>query len=287
MDKTEIYRQSPHLREAVQELRFRSVINRDYIINNELGKRIEETTGTMFYFKEKTREFAYLAGLDPDEMRMAFTEGIQNILEHGRSSSVEVELIASRINTEDTYLEMSFKHRMETRDFYSLHEADDSADRGILDFENPRGRGEFLMREIMDERKFINGMEKDPEGKGAFFFKRVMRKYKNPRPKPEVNQLSREFKSYIDSLQDYKSALFLRMDYFSRKVELVFSEERGSSDEIQEILQRYGYRFKGVDSYRNIAFSFWESDNLPETRQGPLDDILSEMEKLLAVRKEK
>lgn len=274
---------SAFLSQTTKEVRFRTIANRDSINQLEPG---QGARGALFYFKEKAREFAIIAGLDPDEMRMAFTEGIQNIVEHGQGKDVEIEIAVENIGTEDLYFEMSFKHYMSTKEFYSLNDANKSADTGMFDFESPRGRGEFLMREIMDERKFLNGVEKKDDGSRNFFFKRLMRKYKNPKPKPLVARLDDDFKKYINSLQDFKSAMFVRMNYFEKKTEIVISEAHSSADTFRDVMSRFGYSFKGVDTYRNNAYSFWETDLDPEKAKGPFLSILGEIEKLLSKRKE-
>jgi hypothetical protein len=55
-------------------------------------------------------------------------------------------------------------------EFYSIKQANFNADEGNANFESSRGRGEFMMREIMDERKFINGVQKRPDGEKTYFF---------------------------------------------------------------------------------------------------------------------
>jgi anti-sigma regulatory factor (Ser/Thr protein kinase) len=200
---------SPYLKKSTNRMEFKGIVNRDAVVNDEIGQHIDEAQGTMFFFKEKTRELAEIAQLDPDEMRMAFTEGIQNVLEHGEGDNVEISVTVNNLNNDNVYLEMSFKHYMSDKNFYSLKEANKSADTGILDFESPRGRGEFMMREIMDERKFINGYEKDDAGTGHYFFQRILRKYMKSKPKNDVSKLTNDFKQYIDTLQNYGSALFV------------------------------------------------------------------------------
>lgn len=277
------YKESPFLNKSTCKLELNGIIDRDFVMKNEINQRIEEIYGTMFYFKERTKEFAEIAGLDSDSMRMAFGEGLQNILEHGKSNSVEINIIINNLNSNDTYMEMSFKHYMPEKDFYSLKEADINADTGISNFESSRGRGEFLMREIMDERKFINGVQKIPEGKTLYFFKRIMRKYLNPKPRTFTNHLTDDFKNYIDSLQNYKSALFVRMDYFSNKKEIVISEAAASNNNVISIMENHNYKHKGFDSYRNIKFSFWES-NFDNNSPG-LDYVVTELEKIIAESK--
>jgi len=278
----ESYKDSPYLKNSAQEISCFARIDRNFIVENEFGKRIEEMHGTMFYFKERTKEFAHIAGLDADEMRMAYGEGIQNILEHGKGKYVEVEVSVHNINSENVYLQMSFKHYMPSMEFYSILEANKNADEGILNFESSRGRGEYLMREIMDERKFINGIQKRPGGEKEYFFQRIMRKYRNPHPKAHVGYMTDEFKNYIDSLQDYHSALFVRMDYFSKKKELVISEDTGNIDKVKELMKKYNYSLIGSDNYRNINFSFWVTDIKPEESDKKFDEILNELEVIIA-----
>lgn len=274
------YRESPYLSKSARELNFTGIINRNFVVENEFQNRINELHGTMFYFKERTKELATISGLDADEMRMAFGEGIQNILEHGKSDTVEIEISVKNLNTENVFMEMNFKHYMPEKDFYSLKDADINADNGITDFESSRGRGEFLMREIMDERKFINGVQKKPDGEKLYFFKRSMRKYLNPKPKKVFKKLSDDFKNYIDSLQNYSTALFVRMDYFSGKKEIVISEETARSNDVIKVMKDHNYHFNGSDSYRNIVFSFWETE-ISNKKQETLDYVVTELEKFI------
>jgi len=278
--KYESYQKSPFLKGSVDKIEYSTILRRDVILEKEFGKKIDETSGTMFYFKEKAKELAHIVQLDPDEIRMAFTEGIQNILEHGQGKKTEITMTVNNINSENAYFEMSFKHYMEEKEFYSLKEANRSADRGMIDFENSRGRGEFMMREIMDERKFINGLGKKQDGKNSYFFQRIMRKYKNSKPRGKTRSLSNEFKKYIDSLDDYRSALFVRMDYFLNKKELVLSEQVGKIEKIQEIMNKYGYKYNGSDKYKKINFSFWETD-LENEDKNIFDKIISELKDII------
>jgi len=272
---------SPYLKKSTQLIEFKGFVNRDAVVLGEFGQHIDETEGTMFFFKEKTKEFAQIAGLDPDEMRMAFTEGIQNVLEHGEGDNVEISVRVNNINSDNVYLEMSFKHYMSDKNFYSLTEANKSADSGMMDFESPRGRGEFMMREIMDERKFINGYEKDDSGKGLYFFQRILRKYLNSKPKKDSSQLTNDFKTYIDSLQDYGSALFVRMDYYAKKKELVISEQKGDIESITKLLNAHSYSYKGRDHYKNIYYTFWEKDLTEEDTIYGFDSLINDLRMIL------
>ncbi len=253
----EFYNESPYLKKSSRTISFSVTIDRHYIEKHEFGKKINEKHGTMYFFKERTKELANIAGLDGDEMRMAFGEGIQNILEHGKGKYVDVKITVNNINTSDVYLEMSFKHTMPTMQFYSINSANQSADTGILNMESPRGRGEFLMREIMDERKFLNGMHTGRDGHKEYFFQRIMRKYKHPKKKSNTKTLTNEFKQYIENLNDYHSALFVRMDYFNNTKELVISQETGNLESVKNIMKKNGYSLNGSDIFRDKVFSLW------------------------------
>jgi len=281
INSLESHKRSPFLKKTVKKIEFKSVLLREAIVNAEIGRGIDETMGSMYYFKEKAREMAHFAGLDSGEVRSAFTEGIQNIIEHGHGDEVEITILVNDVLNDNSYLEMSFKHKMDTKKFYTLKDANISADNAVTDLESARGRGEFMMREIMDERKFINGFEKLDDGTSYYFFKRIMRKYKKPRPKSKTEKLSAEFKRYIDSLQDYSSAMFVRMDYFSNKKEVVLSENRGTVDKIQNVMDRYNYRFIGSDRYRGINFTFWENDLSHGSHYDGFDNILTELRLIL------
>lgn len=284
---SEAYKESPYIQKSSNSISIRAKLDRDYIAKNEFGKKIDETHGTMFYFKERTKEFAHIASLDTDDMRMAFGEGMQNILEHGQGQYVEIELSINNINSDDVYLEMTFKHNMSSKQFYSIQNANKSADEGILNFECSRGRGEFLMRELMDERKFINGYQKDESGKKQYFFQRIMRKYKTHKQKLSQVKLTKEFKSYIDSLEDYHSALFVRMDYFTNRKELVISEETGNLTTIKNLMEKNGYTLTSHDTYRNTTFSFWESKDTEKNKNNDFELILNDLESIISNAKQK
>jgi hypothetical protein len=281
----EAYKESPFLKNSSEKLSIAARINREYIIRHEIGQRINEVHGTMFYFKERTKELAHIAGLDPSEIRLAFGEGIQNVLEHGKSKSVEIRISVHNINTEDVFLEMSFKHYMPTKAFYSIQSANRNADEGISNIESSRGRGEFLMREIMDERKFLNGVYKHANGDKEYFFQRIMKKYKFPKTKQRTHKLTHEFKNYIDTLTDYDSALFVRMDYFEKKKELVLSENSGSLAYLNQVMDKYGYVLTGTDNYRSTNFTFWENELTEREQQNEFENILAELGAILAGKK--
>ncbi len=284
--REESHLSSPYLAASANNIWFTTVLNRDIIVKNEFGQKIDETQGSMYYFKEKAKELAIIAGFDSNEIRLAFTEGIQNIIEHGHDQNVYIEIAIENINSADLYFEMSFKHYMPTMKFYSLKDADKNADAGMQDLINPRGRGEYLMREVMNERKFFNGIEKRKDGSQVFFFKRLMRKYKNPKPKPSLHRLTDEFKKYIDSLSDFNTALFVRMNYVDNTKELVLSEKNAMLDHTKEIMKKHNYQFKGQEKYRNTNFSFWETNIADDDSGYSFDRIIVELETIIIENRE-
>lgn len=269
---------SPFLPESINQLSFNGTINRKWVLSNEYGHRIDEKHGTAFIFKERAKEFAEIIGLDADSIRLALTEAIQNLFEHGHGDQAQVEIRIDNIDRDDAFLEMSFKHHIPENKFYSLKDANRNADEGIVDFENSRGRGEFMMRELMDERRFINGTELDIDGKRVHFFKRILRKYKNPGKRKSIPALLPEFKIFLERLEKYQITVFMNIDYTRDTRQLVVAANEKDSDRITSVFKENGYSYSGTDHVRNYKVNYWQ---MPENvTQNSINEMIAEIEGL-------
>ncbi|MCE9499049.1 MAG: ATP-binding protein, partial [Leptospira sp.] len=183
---------SPYLPQTIASLHFKVVLKREEIIKHEFGTRINEKQGSLYDIKNQIKKYAPILGLDPDSVRISVTEAIQNIIEHGYGpySDIELEINNTVLNP---YFKMSFRHEMKPGVKYTLSQIDENAKKGDItseyfDFEDPRGRGEFLMKELADERRIINGVEVTPDGRKVHYFQRVLINYKDPKgPRAETS----------------------------------------------------------------------------------------------------
>jgi len=249
---------SPFLPQSIQQLKFQGIIDRDWVLKNEYNKKIDEKLGTAFIFKERAKEFASILGLDGDTMRLAATEAIHNMFEYGEKSKAEIEIKISQINTNNPYLEMSFKHEVPENQYYSLEEANKNADEGIINFENDRGRGEFMMREIMDERKFINGNETNEMGEKIYFFKRILRKYVKSNKKNTREVIDFELKNVLNSTENYQIIKCMTIDYKSKKRFLTIAANSVDSEKMNNILSEKKYKLLDEEKYKQYQCSNWE-----------------------------
>lgn len=195
--------ESPYLGRSIKSLVYEVHLDRLEVAANELGKRINEKHGTMFEIKQQARKMAHLAGIDPDNARLMVTEAVQNILEHGSGRSVHVHLEV-RNDAENPCMICQFKHQIEPADKYTLRDVEHNVLKGdvtseFFDFESHRGRGEFIMKQLTDERRIINGLEVDRHGHKTHYFKRILINYKNPSG-PRMPISLAEIKEQIDRL---------------------------------------------------------------------------------------
>ena len=110
-EELDYIKESPYLQKSISKIVYEATINREEVIKNEFGKRINEKHGTMYEIKTQAYRFAQLLGIDPVSVRLMVTEAIQNLIEHGygKYAIVTLEMQNDVINP---YIMCSFKHEM-------------------------------------------------------------------------------------------------------------------------------------------------------------------------------
>ena len=288
--KEEIYalEESPYLPKSIVDLTFSITLDREEIIKNELGKRINEKHSSMYDIKNQIKRYSTIIGLDPDAMRMALTEGLQNIIEHGDGRKAIISFTLKK-NEENPYLIMSFKHYTSKFPAYSLAEANLNAMKGDItseyfDFEDSRGRGEFIMKEIADERKIINGVELLEDGTKKYFFKRILIKYKDPNGPRPVHKFD-DIKEYIDKLSPDDVICSFHVDHKDNKVErITVISHKHKVEDVKNLMEKEGFPFESIEYYYRAAFTSFrvEKEISPEA----LRDLFKQVKSILYEEKE-
>ncbi|EMO30248.1 hypothetical protein LEP1GSC170_1305 [Leptospira interrogans serovar Bataviae str. HAI135] len=108
---------------------------------------------------------------------------------------------------------------------YTLSQINENVKKGDVssehfDIENSRGRGEFLMKELADERRILNGVEITPEGNKMHYFKRVLINYKDPKGPRDVTSFD-EIKEEIDRLDPEEALCYFHIDHRKSKLSSV------------------------------------------------------------------
>ncbi|HNL01635.1 MAG: ATP-binding protein [Leptospirales bacterium] len=251
--------ESPYLKSSIKNLVYEAVIDRTEVERNELGKRINEKHGTMYEIKEQARRMAILLGLDADNIRLLVTEAVQNILEHGSGRWVQVRLDA-RNEGENPALVCAFKHEIPDSEKYTLQDAEANALKGdvtseFFDFESPRGRGEFIMKQLTDERRIINGVEINRDGKKVHYFKRILINYRNP--EGVRDQLSfQEIKDQIDRL-GYQDVVccFLIQHSFDKPDLFTVACSRDREKQVVQVMTHHSCSLVEQEAYFSNVFA--------------------------------
>ena len=226
---------------------------------------------------KQCESLALHAGIDPETARSACLHAIGAAIFAGRGATLQIDMSANITTRDRAWIQCSVKYYMSTLAFLA---APPDADGNIAAFLCEAGEREDPSYESgLDEIRYIFGAEHSV-GRKEFFIKKVMRIYAVSRPKKSVHGISPEFLTYIESLDDYNSALFVRIDRFAKKKEIVISEERGSLDEIRRIMTRYGYEFHSNERFGSASFSFWSSD-LGSFEKSGFDEIMRELEQAI------
>jgi len=131
---------SPYLQKSIKCLVYELLLDREEVIANELGRRINEKHGTMFEVKQQARRMGILLGIDPDNVRLLISEALQNILEHGTGRWVTIRLELKNYG-DNPCLISTFKHEIASTEKYTIHEIDQNAMKGdvtseFFDFES-------------------------------------------------------------------------------------------------------------------------------------------------------
>lgn len=266
-------RESPYLQSSIKHMVYEVIIDRQEVITREFGQKINEKHGTMYEVKNQARRMAHLLGLDGDLIRMMVTEAVQNILEHGSGSYVHVRL---EINNDDLNpnLICTFKHDMPPGETYTLSEINANAAKGDItsdqfDFESDRGRGEYIMKQLTDERRIINGTEINKDGRKVHYFKRMLINYKYPGgPRARVN--FQDIKSEIDRL-DYDDVVccFHVHHRHDRPDAVTIATTRVQMDKVAAIMTENGFRVTEQEPYYRTVFATFEPTS-PVDKEGLL-----------------
>ncbi|MBX7058563.1 MAG: ATP-binding protein [Leptospirales bacterium] len=262
----EAVRLSPFIQSSIASMCYQVVINREEVVQKELHNRIDEKLGTMFEIKNQAKRFAHLLGVDEDNVRLMVTEALQNLIEHGygRFAEVRFEIKNDLLNP---YLICTFKHEMPAGERYTMTDINRNALKADItseyfDFESSRGRGEFIMKQLTDERRIINGIEMNREGRKSHYFKRILINYKDPNgPKERINFA--EIKDEIDRL-DYEDVICcFHVDFQQERPNLVtIACVRHNLPKVAELLRQSGYEMIEQEPYFRTVFA---SFRVPET----------------------
>ena len=258
-DELNAVRQSPYLQNSVRTMAYEVVLDREEVVSRELGQRINEKLGTMFEIKNQAKRFAHLLGLDADMIRLMVTEALQNIIEHGygRYATVRFEIHNDHINP---YLISSFKHEIAPGERYTMKDINFNALKADVtsehfDIESARGRGEFIMKQLTNERRVINGIEMDHDGRKIHYFKRILINYKNPAGARERVNFG-EIKAEIDRL-DYEDVVCcFHVDYKIDRPSLVtIACVKNNLPKVSALLERHGYHMIEKENYFRTVFA--------------------------------
>lgn len=252
-------RRSPFIQSAISSLCYSVVINREEVVSKELHSRIDEKLGTMFEIKNQAKRFAHLLGIDEDGVRLMVTEALQNMIEHGygRYGEVRFEINNDAINP---YLVCSFKHEMPPGSRYTLEDINRNALKAdinseFFDFESSRGRGEFIMKQLTDERRIINGIELDRDGRKVHYFKRTLINYKDATGARERVNFA-EIKSEIDRLDYDDVVCCFHVDFQQDRPNLVtIACVRHNLPRIAALMQQSGYELVEQEPYFRTTFA--------------------------------
>ena len=257
-DETDFLSRSPYIQSSIQSLSYEIILDRVEIAEKELGKRIDEKQGTMYEVKTQAKRFAQFLGLDSDMVRLMVTEALQNILEHGygKFASVRMEINNDSFNP---CLISTFKHEMQPGEKYTLNDINKNALKGdvsseAFDFESSRGRGEFIMKQLTDERRIMNGIEINQDGKKVHYFKRILINYKNPAGARERISFG-EIKDEIDRL-DYEDVVCcFHVDHTADRPDRVtIATLKSQSRRVMELMSQH--HFKMVEQGAVLSHSF-------------------------------
>lgn len=262
-EELDYIKESPYLQKSISQLEYKAIVNREEVIKNEFSKKINEKHGTMYEIKNQAYRMAHLLGIDPVSVRLMVTEAIQNAIEHGYGKYV-IATIEIYNNVVNPYILCSFKHELPPGKLYTLKEIEENALKGdatseYFDFENSRGRGEFLMKELTDERRIINGIELNPDGKKIRYFNRILIKYKNPNgPKEKVTFL--ELKKEIDKLDIDDVVCYFHVHHLeSQPVAVTIATLRSSAEKVAKIMESHGFKLTEEEPYYRTIFTTYSS----------------------------
>lgn len=276
---------SPYLPKTLSKLIFSVTLKRDEIVKNEFGSSINERQGSLYEIKNQLRKYAPLLGLDPDMVRIMVTEAIQNIIEHGHGSYAHVELeLNNHVN--NPYMKLSFKHEMPPGQTYTLTQIEENAKKGdvtseFFDFEDSRGRGEFLMKELTDERQVVNGVELDDNGNKIHYFKRILINYKNPQG-ARVETSFDEIREELDRLDPDDVICYFHTDHKKNVLNsITVITNKNEEHKAREIMENAGFELSHKDTYskKTVFCSFVPHR---EYTQKEIEDLFARVRKSIS-----
>ncbi|MBW9225592.1 ATP-binding protein [Leptospira interrogans] len=279
---------SPYLKKGMANVRYYVRVFREEIVTNEIQGRIDESLGTLYEIKNFVHRYSLLAGLDPDTIRIIATEAIQNIVEHGHGKYAEIEL---ELHNEviNPFFKMSFKHEMQPGMKYTLSQINENVKKGDIssehfDIDNSRGRGEFLMKELADERRILNGMEITPEGNKMHYFKRVLINYKDPKGPRDVTSFD-EIKEEIDRLDPEEALCYFHIDHRKSKLSSVTIVVASSREtKLRTMMETSGFYLVHKDKYYRAVFCSFEPTR--EFTSFELENLFEKIRKQVEIEKE-
>tara|TARA_B100001939_G_scaffold253115_1_gene220071 strand:- start:39105 stop:40172 length:1068 start_codon:yes stop_codon:yes gene_type:complete len=258
-DELNYVKESPFLQSSIKRLVYEALIDREEVLTRELGKRINERHGTMYEIKTQAKRLSELLGMDADSVRIMVTEAVQNILEHGSGKYVTVRLEIKN-DSVNPCLVSSFKHELPSGQVYTMSDINKNAMKGDVtsehfDFESSRGRGEYIMKELTDERRIINGIEVNPDGKKVRYFKRILINYakaEGPRARVTFEELKRE----IDRL-DYEDVIccFHVHHIGGLPDSVTIATTKAYSQRVADIMKNNGFRLQEEENYYRTSFA--------------------------------
>lgn len=257
---------SPNLQRSFETVHIRITLQREEIVKHELNKRISEDKSSLYEIKELIRRFAPLVGVDPDSARISATEALQNLIEHGDGPYAEFMMDINN-NCENPYLKMSFKHEILPGKKYTLSDINKNVRKGDItsgefDFESSRGRGEFIMKELTDERRILNGVELLPDGRKIHYFQRILINYKDPKG-PRAETSFDEIRDEIRKLDNEDVVCYFHLDNKKSELKtLTVVVNKSKEDMVRKILFEKGFQLKHKDTYyRSMFLSFEPPEN--------------------------
>lgn len=282
-EELEAVRRSPFIQSSIANLSYQVTIDREEVVEKELHHRIDEKLGTMFEIKNQAKRFAHLLGLDQDMVRLMVTEALQNLIEHGHGRYAEVRFEIKNDAVNPIFV-ASFKHEMPPGERYTMSDINRNALKAdinseFFDFESSRGRGEFIMKQLTDERRIINGMEVNRDGQKIHYFKRILINYKNPAG-PRERVTFRELKDEIDRL-DYQDVICcFHVDFRGDAPGLVtIACVRSNLPSVAQLMARHGYELQEQEQYYRTVFASFRTP--PDADRDQLLNLFAQVKQIV------
>lgn len=272
---------SLHLPNTIAKLVYQVTLRREEILKNEFNRGMNEKHGSLFEIKNQIRKYAPILGLDPDSIRIVVTEAIQNIIEHGYGQYAEVMLEINNV-VSNPYFKISFKHEMEPGKSYTLHQIEENAKKGDItseafNWDDPRGRGEFMMKELTDERQIINGIELDENGNKIYYFKRILINYKNP-SEERVETSFDEIREEIGRLEKDEVVCYYHIDHRKNEIDSITVIADSENDlSVNATMSEAGFYISKKEIILKTSFCSFKTDK--KASQVEINDLFTKVRK--------